>query len=244
MRFAAALLLVALPISAGAQPRPPDRNSPAHEPPAHKPNDHKPTKPAATKPPATKPGPAKPAPAKPAPAKPGPAKPAPAKPVASRPAPPAVAPPVKPAPEEPHQGKTGLPLPRFAALKSDDVNFRRGPGDRYPIEWVYKRRDLPVEIEREFDAWRLVSDPQGTKGWVHSSNLTGRRTAIVVGGEHVLRQATSDAAGAVAKLDQGVILRVRSCEAKSEWCQVSIGDYRGFVKRAEVWGTLPGEAIQ
>ncbi len=222
MRISAVLLVMALPISVGAQPRPtaqgahaptkPDRpKPPAHKPPAHKPPAHKPGGPA----------------------------PRPTAPVVVSPQP------VKPAAEEPRQGsKTGLPLPRFAALKSDDVNFRRGPGDRYPIEWVYKRRDLPVQIEREFDSWRLVSDPQGTKGWVHSSNLTGRRTAIVTGGEHILRQATSDTAGVVAKLDQGVILRVRACEGKSEWCQVSIGDYRGFIKRGEVWGMLPGEAIQ
>ena len=54
--------------------------------------------------------------------------------------------------------------------------MRAGPGTRYPIDWVYKRRDLPVEIEREFEVWRLVKDPDGTKGWVHQATLTGRRT--------------------------------------------------------------------
>jgi SH3-like domain-containing protein len=41
---------------------------------------------------------------------------------------------------------TNLPLPRFAALRSDQVNLRAGPGDRYPIEWVFTRKELPVEI--------------------------------------------------------------------------------------------------
>ena len=36
----------------------------------------------------------------------------------------------------------GLPLPRFASLKSDQVNLRAGPGTRYPIQWVYNRREL------------------------------------------------------------------------------------------------------
>ncbi len=39
---------------------------------------------------------------------------------------------------------------------------------RYPIEWVYKRRSLPVEILR-FDVWRLVQDPDGIKGWMHQA---------------------------------------------------------------------------
>ena len=222
MRIAAVLLFVAVPTLAAAQPAVTAPHKPAHSP---------------SKTPPAHAG-AHPAVLKPSPSKPGPAKPVP--PIVHPPPPPPVAPP----PEE-HQGsKTGLPLPRFAALRSDDVNFRRGPGDRYPIEWVYKRRDLPVEIEREFDVWRLVSDPQGTKGWVNSATLSGRRTAIVIGSERMLRQGANDTAGPVAKLEAGVILRLRSCEAKSEWCQVGIGDYRGFLKRSEIWGVLPGEVIQ
>ena len=57
---------------------------------------------------------------------------------------------------------SGLPIPRFASLRSDEVNLRAGPGTRYPIQWVYKRRDLPVEIERDFEATRhLVEAERG-----------------------------------------------------------------------------------
>ncbi|QDH13951.1 hypothetical protein E3E12_06885 [Formicincola oecophyllae] len=76
---------------------------------------------------------------------------------------------------------TGRPLPRFASLRADRVFLRRGPGERYPVDWVFHRRGLPVEIEREFGVWRLVEDPEGTKGWVHQVTLRGVRTAIVTG---------------------------------------------------------------
>nr|WP_068168682.1 MULTISPECIES: SH3 domain-containing protein [Neokomagataea] len=76
---------------------------------------------------------------------------------------------------------TGLPIPRFAALRADKVYLRRGPGDRYPIDWVYHRRGLPVEIEREFDVWRLVEDSDGVKGWVHQATLFGSRTFVIPG---------------------------------------------------------------
>ncbi|MFT8644234.1 SH3 domain-containing protein [Gluconacetobacter sp.] len=76
---------------------------------------------------------------------------------------------------------TGLPLPRFAALRADEVNMRSGPGQRYPIEWVYHRRDLPVKIEREFDVWRLVEDSDGQKGWVHQATLVGTRSFVIPG---------------------------------------------------------------
>lgn len=52
--------------------------------------------------------------------------------------------------ELPKGSVTGMPLPRWASLKSDEVNLRKGPGTRYPIEWVYRRHDLPVQIEREY----------------------------------------------------------------------------------------------
>jgi SH3-like domain-containing protein len=160
---------------------------------------------------------------------------------------PAAAPPPPPPPPPPEPAKgsaTGLPLPRFAALKSDEVNLRSGPGERYPIEWVYKRRDLPVEIEREFEVWRLVADPDGIKGWVHQATLTGRRTFIVTGSEQVVRADPRDTASPVARLKPGVIGRIRSCEATALWCQVQIADYHGWLKRTALWGLYPGEAVQ
>ena len=40
--------------------------------------------------------------------------------------------------------QTGAPLPRFAALRADEVNLRAGPGTEYPVEWVFLRRALPI----------------------------------------------------------------------------------------------------
>ena len=147
-------------------------------------------------------------------------------------------------PDEPGKGSaSGLKLPRFAALRSDDVNLRAGPGTRYPIEWIYKRRDLPVEIEREFEVWRLVRDAEGTRGWVHQATLTGRRSFVVEGADATLRAEPKDDAAAVAVLKAGVIGRIRSCEAGAAWCRVRVGDYSGYLRRAQFWGTLPGETV-
>ena len=165
----------------------------------------------------------------------------PTAPTAAATAPPPPAP-AKPAEEEKPAG-TGLPLPRFASLRSDDVNLRAGPGFRYPIEWVYKRRNLPMEIEREFEVWRLVQDPDGIRGWVHQATLTGFRTFMVQGADATLRAEPRDDAAAVAILKVGVIGRIRSCEAGSDWCRLQVGDYRGFLKRSQFWGALPGEVV-
>src|ERR1035441_1230528 len=46
---------------------------------------------------------------------------------------------------------TGLPLPRYASLKTDRVNLREGPSKDHATKWVYQRAGLPVEITAEFD---------------------------------------------------------------------------------------------
>ena len=89
---------------------------------------------------------------------------------------------------------TGLPLPRYAAFRSDLVNVRVGPGMRYPIDWSYHRRGLPVKIEREFDVWRLVEDSDGVKGWVHQAVLSGVRDFVIPSpaGTNAVAETVSD----------------------------------------------------
>jgi SH3-like domain-containing protein len=168
--------------------------------------------------------------------------------------PPAPVPPPKPVPPPPPVGTvTGLPLPRFASLRSDEVNLRSGPGIRYPIQWVYKRRDLPVEIEREYDVWRLVRLGDGTEGWVHQATLIGDRTCLVraasgagagdLATAQTLR-ATAAADGApVAYLKPGVIGRVLSCPAGSDWCRIQAHGVTGYLRRDAMWGLLPDEVV-
>ena len=121
--------------------------------------------------------------------------------------------------------------------------MRVGPGNRYRIDWVYKRRELPVEIEREFDVWRWVEDADGNHGWVHQATLMSRRSFIVQKSDATLRSDPSDTASPVAILKPGVIGRIRSCDAASDWCNVQTGSYRGYLRRGQFWGTLPGEAV-
>ncbi|HBT40490.1 MAG TPA: hypothetical protein DEB21_00120, partial [Rhodospirillaceae bacterium] len=41
---------------------------------------------------------------------------------------------------------SGQPLPRFVSLRAGEVNMRSGPGVQYPVDWVYRRRHLPIEV--------------------------------------------------------------------------------------------------
>mgnify|MGYP001806504134 CR=1 FL=1 len=134
---------------------------------------------------------------------------------------------------------TGLPVPRYVALRSGEVNVRTGPGVRYPVEWVFLRKEMPVEITAEFDTWRRIRDWEGAEGWVHQSMLVGRRNVVVVGDIRALRKSGEAGAAVVARAEPGVIGGLQRCER--EWCEVDLAGYRGWVRRAEVWGVYEHE---
>lgn len=137
----------------------------------------------------------------------------------------------------------GLPLPRWASLKSDDINARTGPGLRYPIAWVYRKSGLPVEIIEEFGAWRRIRDADGTLGWVHESMVTAKRTAMVTGKEaHVVRFDPSETARPMMKVDPKVVARLVEC--RREWCRIQAAGHKGWIEKQYLWGVYPAEIIE
>ena len=157
--------------------------------------------------------------------------------------PPPVMPPLGAKPPEDGKPADAPKLPRFQSLRSNDVNLRAGPGTRYRIDWVYKRADLPVEVQREFEHWRLVRDADGIQGWVNQATLTARRNFIVKGADAKLMDDPKDTAAPVAVLRPGVIGRIKSCRKDSAWCHVQVAGHSGYLRRAQFWGTLPDEEI-
>jgi SH3-like domain-containing protein len=137
---------------------------------------------------------------------------------------------------------TGLPLPRFVSLGADRVNVRFGPGTQYPVNWVFARKGLPVEIIEEFDTWRKVRDYDGDEGWIHASLLSSRRTIMVTGEVRDLRRTPQLDARVVLRAESGVIGNLFDCE--EDWCRVEIEGRRGWLQRSEFWGTRPGEILR
>lgn len=137
---------------------------------------------------------------------------------------------------------TGLPLPRFVSLGADRVNVRFGPGTQYPVNWVFARKGLPVEIIEEFDTWRKVRDYDGDEGWIHASLLSSRRTIMVTGEVRDLRRTPELDARVVLRAEAGVIGTLFDCE--EDWCRIEIEGRRGWLQRSEFWGTRPGEIVR
>jgi SH3-like domain-containing protein len=133
-------------------------------------------------------------------------------------------------------------VPRYVSLRADEVNVRTGPGVRYPVKWVFVRKFMPVEVIADYDTWRKIRDWEGAEGWVHRAMLSSRRHVITVGGISTLRQSPTEKSRAVAKLANGVVAEVAVCDA--DWCKLSVGGYRGWLKRASLWGLKRGETVR
>ena len=150
-----------------------------------------------------------------------------------------------PAPVLAQAARENLPVPRFVSLRSEEVNLRTGPGVRYPVEWVFVRRQMPVEILQEFENWRRVRDREGTEGWVHQSMLTGRRTGVVLGEAgraRDLKRRPEDAAPALARVEPGVIVTLIECAGT--WCRTEAGGFRGWLPRDAIWGVYAQETLK
>ncbi|MDU8912393.1 SH3 domain-containing protein [Aestuariicoccus sp. MJ-SS9] len=134
---------------------------------------------------------------------------------------------------------TNLPLPRYVSMKAAEGNVRRGPSLTHRIDWVYKRRDMPLQITAEHGHWRRVQDRDGAGGWVHYSLLSGVRTVIVDSDLLPLHTRPDPGAPVAAKLALGVIARLGDCGP--EWCHLSAGGYKGWGQKTALWGVRPDE---
>ncbi|HEX9568125.1 MAG TPA: SH3 domain-containing protein [Rhodospirillales bacterium] len=139
---------------------------------------------------------------------------------------------------------SGLPLPRFVSLRAGEVNLRTGPGVQYPVDWVYQRQHLPVEIIAEYGTWRKIRDWQGTQGWVHQSMVAPRRTFIATDEVRTIHRKSDPNSEPVARIEPGVVGRLLACPDLNGWCRVDVGGHEGWLRRVELWGVQRDEVIQ
>ena len=139
---------------------------------------------------------------------------------------------------------TKLPVPRFVTLRTNQVNFRAGPGFQYPVSWIYQRDGLPVEVIGEFDVWRQVLAPDGGTGWVHQATIRSRRGFMITAEQVALRADPSATANVVAYLDAGVTGTLIACDGISGFCKASTGHVSGYLALADFWGAFPGEVVK
>ncbi|PKB25568.1 SH3-like domain-containing protein [Novosphingobium kunmingense] len=126
-------------------------------------------------------------------------------------------------------------VPYWASIRAGEVNMRAGPGEDYRIDWVYRRPQLPVKVVRLLDGWRLVEEPDGTRGWMLARFLTRQRSAFVKGqGLTDMREMGAANARLLWRVEPGVVVLLDDCD--KGWCGVRIGERAGYIRQDRLWG--------
>ncbi len=136
---------------------------------------------------------------------------------------------------------SGLEVPRFVSLKFDHINVRRGPGMDHEIDWVFRRKGMPVQIIAESDHWRRIRDVDGSTGWIHRTMLDSQRTVLVLAEMRPIRKEPQREAEPVALAEPGVIAELMRCEP--DWCKVRADRVQGWIRSEFVFGLTDEDMI-
>tara|TARA_B100001996_G_scaffold360831_1_gene327113 strand:+ start:705 stop:1175 length:471 start_codon:yes stop_codon:yes gene_type:complete len=122
----------------------------------------------------------------------------------------------------------------FLSLKNDLVNLRQGPSLEYPIKLIYKKKYLPVIVLDRSETWRKIKDFENNTGWIHTSQLTKKKSAINIKDSSLVYKKQTVYSKPVAKLEIGRLVLVKKCNNK--WCKISSGKYSGWIYKNSLWG--------
>ena len=132
--------------------------------------------------------------------------------------------------------------PYWASIASGEAMIRTGPGRNYPGTWLYKRRDLPVRVLKIYSSWRLIEDPDGTRGWMLVTLLSDRRTALVKPGEpRPIHEKPTPASRIAYLAEPGVVGRIERCDGS--WCKLSVGKRAGWIAQGDIYGIAVNESV-
>ena len=124
----------------------------------------------------------------------------------------------------------------FLTLRNEKVNLRQGPSFDYPVIIFYKKKYLPVVIQDSSNNFRKVRDHENNSGWIHISQLSKKKAAIVISDELIMFSGSTVYSNPIALLKKGRLLEIKKCSAN--WCRAVSGDFKGWVKKESLWGLM------
>tara|TARA_Y200000002_G_scaffold323578_1_gene284831 strand:+ start:799 stop:1245 length:447 start_codon:yes stop_codon:yes gene_type:complete len=124
----------------------------------------------------------------------------------------------------------------FRTLRFDEVNLRQGPSKEYPIKIFYKKKFLPVLIQDKSDNYRKIRDHENNTGWIHVSQLSKKKAAIVIDEELIMFTNPTIYSKPIAILRKGRLAQIIKC--KQTWCKAKSDKYKGWLKKDSLWGRL------
>ena len=124
----------------------------------------------------------------------------------------------------------------FLTLRNEKVNLRQGPSFDYPVKIFYKKKYLPVLVQDKSDNFRKIRDHENNSGWIHISQLSKKKAAIVIDDDLILFSNSTMYSNPVAILKKGRLVKIKKC--KEKWCKVITDEFKGWLKKESLWGLL------
>ena len=124
----------------------------------------------------------------------------------------------------------------FLSLKKDEVNVRVGPSKDYPIKFTYKKKYLPLEILDKFENWKKIKDFENNSGWIHTSLLSKKKSAINIKNNSILYKKPTFFSEPMARLETGRLVLIKKCKVK--WCKITSEKYTGWIEKKYLWGKI------
>tara|TARA_B100001093_G_C26203759_1_gene749065 strand:- start:124 stop:567 length:444 start_codon:yes stop_codon:yes gene_type:complete len=122
----------------------------------------------------------------------------------------------------------------FLTLRNEKVNLRQGPSFEYPIKIFYKKKYLPVLVQEKSDNFRKIRDHENNTGWIHISQLSKKKAAITIDENVLVFKRPTIFSKPLIFLEKGRLCIISKCT--QEWCKISTGNYKGWVKNMSLWG--------
>ena len=126
--------------------------------------------------------------------------------------------------------------PAIASIKTSKANLRYGPGEDFPIKWVYLKRYWPIILIDKFDHWKKVKTINNTLGWMHDSQISQKKTSLVLFSDY-LRKYPKKSSKKIAYLKKKVLVEIKSC--KISWCKITVikKKFNGWFIKNNLWKT-------
>jgi SH3-like domain-containing protein len=93
---------------------------------------------------------------------------------------------------------------------------------------------LPVKQIDQKENFRRIIDLKNNSGWIHISQLKKSNSVIILN-DKTLFKRSSNFSEPLAKLEKGRLLVIKNCE--NQWCKIVTGDYVGWIKIENLWGS-------
>ena len=122
----------------------------------------------------------------------------------------------------------------FLTLRNNEVNLRQGPSFDYPVKLFYKKKFLPVLVQEKFENFRKIRDHENNTGWIHVSQLSKKKAAIVIDDEAYIFSSNTIYSKPLAISKRGKLLLIKKC--KENWCKITNKNFKGWIKKESLWG--------